>query len=780
MNEFDNTTISSSKLSLSYVQDRTRFDEWKSSTGSKNEWDSLMNEIDAFGIKGLDRAESVKDDLLKENGFVYDTIGDLSVNKRNFNLDCIPFVLSENEFNFISDAVVQRMRLLNEVLSDCYGNQDLIRSGLIPPSLIFEQESFYRPLRHTLKKGENLLNFYAVDLARDEFGNWVVVKDHTHNPLGLGYSLENRIVTANVFSEFAKKENLVRLAQSFNDIQKSIQKNVPGGVDEPLVVYLSSKENNPSYFEDVFLSQYLGITLAEGSELTVRNDRVYLKSVSGLIRVHVIIRKIDETKIDPLFYPSSSYLGVPGLMQVARLGHVKILNPPGTGILENSNFYAYLPAISRQVLGEPLKLNSQHLNSVRPSCAPIWKDQKLESCPVVLRLFAFANGDKFQVITGGQARYNLESEPLEQAKDIWVIKGSNSQTNAEEDSSLLVNEQHIKRSAGLLSSKSADNLFWLGRYAERSEFATRTLLEIVLNITEEQSRNNHGAISPLLSLLEKKSFLLAEEIEELNKEGKREQLLKLVNGVFYELTDSTKKCSSDSICLSLKRLNNLVSISRSRLSNELPNIISKIEQLTLSQTSTDFTQLRKVLRDAIMYHSALNGTFLSNITRSRGWHFISLGKRIESAAWLIELTNEMLSDYPKVTDAMLESFLSINDTTLTYRFRYQSSPKLPCVLDLILFDPNNPRSLRTLLISIEDSLERLLTSSEELGKPALTAIKRALHFLETEFIDTSSEEVTVESITAVIEFVQTLSKELPKVAEKVGWEFFTHADYTSI
>lgn len=265
--------------------------------------------------------------------------------KRRWALDPIPLILPESEWELLSRAVIQRATLWNRILQNCYGPQTLLLSGLLPPSLLFAQPNFNRALCNLPTSGRPLLTLYAVDVARTPDGGWTVLADRTEAPDGTGFALENRIVLTSVFPGTSKRVNLIRLAPFFQALRGALYTHAPSGVDSPRVVLLSPGPGNRTYFEDAYLSRYFGITLALGEELTVRDDRLYLKTVSGLQRVHVLLRRVPENEADPLETPTKSHLGVPGLMHVARSGGVALINPPGTGIAEAPAFLPFLPPL---------------------------------------------------------------------------------------------------------------------------------------------------------------------------------------------------------------------------------------------------------------------------------------------------------------------------------------------------------------------------------------------------------------------------------------------------
>ena len=525
-----------------------------------------------------------------------------------------------------------------------------------------------------------------------------------------------------------------------------------------------------------FLCQYLGIPLVDGEELTVRDDRVYLKTVSGLIRIHVIIRKISDTESDPLTSSHQSPNGVPGLMEVVKAGNVQLLNPPGSGILEAYQLYKHRPDLCQQIMGAPLMIPSGHEHNIACSTSPTWQNGVLSPQPVKFRFYAFFDGESYQVMPGGLATYQTPSSTNLYCKDVWII--TSRQNASTVDANFITRTHPIKRNTGLLSSRAADNLFWLGRYAERSEYATRMILEIVLNITEEEQRTDLASIKPILTTLEQAHFLPKgfTKIPE-NSENLQNLFYTLCSLFFYQ--PSLQGKGFDSIPNCLMQLTRLTTASRARLSNEMSRIVRGAETLTHSKLPKDFAKFRKTLVKAVLHYSAFNGTCLYNLTRTRGWHFIAIGKQIESITWLVNLTNSALQSHPEAQSSLLDSILSINDSTLTYRFRYQSAPELAYVLDLVLYDPANPRSLYTHINNIHKSLQVLFPEKESFNIPIILSVKKALSFLETEIIQLETPESYEQSILRLQKFMSAFQTEIPSLTEKLGWKCFTHVNYKS-
>ncbi len=296
--------------------------------------------------------------LIRENGVTYNVYGDPQGMDRPWELDPIPLLISPNDAASLESGLVQRANLLDLILADIYGPQRLLTGGLLPPELIFGHSKFLRSC-HDLKVAKNRhLHLYAADVGRAPDGSFFVLADRTQAPSGAGYALENRLVFSRMLPETFRDCQVQRLASFFRTVRETLRSIAPHDRDNPRVVLLTPGPYNETYFEHAYLARYLGYMLVEGSDLTVRDNRVYLKLLGGLQPVDVILRRLDDDYCDPLELRRDSFLGVPGLVQVIRAGNVALANALGTGLMESPAMLAYLPGLCRHLLGEELKIPS--------------------------------------------------------------------------------------------------------------------------------------------------------------------------------------------------------------------------------------------------------------------------------------------------------------------------------------------------------------------------------------------------------------------------------------
>ena len=344
------------------------FDESAAAGGKlRPHYAKFFGSLEQVGPNELERRWENSRRFVQEQGITYNVYGDARGMERPWELDPVPFLIAADEWRSLEAGLIQRAELINRILADSYGPQHLIRSGGLPPALVFGQPDFLRPCHGIKPKQGKFLIFYAADLARSPDGRWWVTSDRTQIPTGTGYALANRLVTSRTLPEAFRDCQVHRLAGFYREVQKTLAQLAPLNPENPRIVMLTPGPYNETYFEQAYLARYLGYQLVEGQDLTVRDDKVFLKTLAGLEAVDVILRRVDDEFCDPLELRNDSILGVPGLVEAARAGNVTITNLPGSSLLQSPAFMAFLPGLCRQVLGEELKL---------PSVATWWCGQK--------------------------------------------------------------------------------------------------------------------------------------------------------------------------------------------------------------------------------------------------------------------------------------------------------------------------------------------------------------------------------------------------------------------
>ncbi len=339
------------------------WDELRDASGLlRAPWRRFFELLGEEGIAGLEPGRASIAQQVRDNDITYNVYADKG-EPRPWALDLLPFIIDEDEWAVIERGVQQRAKLLNAILADVYGPQKLLMQSKLPPALVFGHPGYLRSVKGFVPPGGQFLQVVGVDLARAPNGEWTVVSHRTEVPSGSGYALENRMIVSSVFADAFRELRVSRLAPTFSTMIATLAEWAretmrDGKTDSaPHIALLTPGPFAETYFEHAFLARYLGVTLAEGKDLTVRNDMLYLKTLTGLERVHVVLRRLDDAFCDPVELRADSTIGVPGLLQVMRAGNVIVSNVPGSGFLESPAMHGFLPGISQTLLNEPLLLN---------------------------------------------------------------------------------------------------------------------------------------------------------------------------------------------------------------------------------------------------------------------------------------------------------------------------------------------------------------------------------------------------------------------------------------
>src|SRR5579864_982756 len=353
------SAVGESGFAQGYAPQPGLTDEMVDSSGAvRPHWAPFVKLLDDLGPAEQRRRWEQARALIHENGITHNVYGDPHGLDRPWSLDFVPLLIPSGEWDGLSAGLTQRARLLDRLLSDLYGPAEMVSSGLLPAELVFANPGFLRPCHGMKPPSGRWLHLYAADLIRTPGGGFEVLSDRTQAPSGAGYTLENRIVLSRVLPSIFRQCNVRRLAPFFSAMRTSLAALGPAHRESPRVVLLTPGPYNETYFEHVYLARYLGYTLVQGNDLTVRDARVYLKTLSGLHQVDVILRRVDDDFCDPLELYPDSFLGVPGLLEAAREGNVAIANALGSGVLQGPGFLPFLPALCRRLLGEELRLPS--------------------------------------------------------------------------------------------------------------------------------------------------------------------------------------------------------------------------------------------------------------------------------------------------------------------------------------------------------------------------------------------------------------------------------------
>jgi uncharacterized circularly permuted ATP-grasp superfamily protein/uncharacterized alpha-E superfamily protein len=799
-----------------------------SGTELRPHWGALSESLTSIGHQGLARRWREGQRLIHDNGITYNVYSDPESTARPWPLDPVPLMMDPAEWKTIEAAVIQRATLFNSILADLYGPQRLLREKMLPAELVFPNPAFLRPCWGIEPPGGVFLHMYAADLARSPDGQWWVLADRTQSPSGAGYALENRLVTTRVIPDVFRASHIRRLANFFQTYRDALQRLVPANRENPRIVLLTPGPYNETYFEHAFLARYLGYTLVEGGDLTVRDNRVFLKTLGGLLPVDVIVRRQDDQFCDPLELRGDSMLGVPALVQAVRSGNVAIANALGSGLAESPAYAAFLPRLSRLLLNEELKIPTvatwwcgqeepleyvlDHISDlvIKPtfpgsrgdpifgaalsaeerkalldrvraeperyvaqervalSTVPVWEDGPLNPRHMVVRVYAVPSGGSYAVMPGGLTRVSTSLDSMVVSiqrgggsKDTWVLGDGPAPPFT-----LLRPTTHpldVSRATFDLSSRIADNLFWLGRYTERVEAAVRITRAILSRFFQEEDSTRASGLKAGLEILAALGYIAAEKPAAAEQE---------VLSMIYDP-------ASSGLVWNIHQVRRVAWLLRDRISVDAWLVLNQLDQQFSAQPPADefrVTTAQDRLNHAIITLSAFGGLVMESMTRGDGWRFLDIGRRLERAIQMVELLRNGLPKEAFGGVGVLEAILEMADSSITYRSRYLTSVQVDLVLDLLLVDEANPRSIAFQLARLREHIGELPGSKTSIRRPAEE--RQALTLLNTvQLIDV--REMARSGGRAVAEaregLLGKLASDLGILSDTLSRAYFSHA-----
>lgn len=839
------TEATQKSILATYQAVADNYDEIFTKTGEiRTHWKYFMDSLQKLGSSELERRWQEMHRLLRDNGVNYTDYGNTRKNYRPWQLDPIPLLISQDEWEKTEKGLIQRAELMSLLFNDLYGDRESVRKGLLPYGLIASHPNFLRACVGTKYTPRHRLPFYAVDLVRAPNGEIWAMADRTQMPTGAGYALENRLVMSRVLPSLFRDSHVHRLSSFFRALRATLAS--MSSREDHRIVMLTSGEHYPggSYFEDVYLAKYLGYTLVQGADLTVREGKVCLKTLSGLQHVDVILRRINDNDCDPLELNPYSHVGVAGVVQSVRSGTVAIANPLGGSVLENAGLFAFLPKLARYFLGEDLLLNSPqtwwcgdkksleyvfanldkllikqtvrgiHSTTVRcnlltpqqqnalkeqilkhpyryvgteeiiHSNVPIFTAGSLEPQPIAMRTFITSSESGYIVMPGGLARVATgrgsavaSSRDVRISKDIWITAITPEPITHLNVASKHNNKHVVFEGQDELPSRVAENLFWLGRYAERAEGTIRLLRTVLLYLADPYDFPSQKPHRPSLHSLLRTVTCLTETYPGFVGEGAEERLADPeaeLRSVFLD------KGRIGGLSSTLQFLLNAAGSVRERISPDMLRVINRIdEQLQRLQGETK-VEILPELDDLITALAAFSGLSIESMTHGQGWKFLIIGRRIERGQHVVNLLKNILCPVNEDDTTMMEHLLGITDSLLTYRRRYRSQPEAYAVLELILQNERNPHSIGYQLERIERYIRELPGNSQiycsRMGKlllEALTSVRLAdmdtLATIATEGKEGDFRKDLDQLLTKVFDLLVQLS-------DVISNQYFTHAE----
>jgi uncharacterized circularly permuted ATP-grasp superfamily protein/uncharacterized alpha-E superfamily protein len=793
-------------------------DEYIAQDGAPREvWTRFFDAFAALTPGDIERRFGSADRHLREAGVTYRAPGEAA--ERVWPLSHLPLLIDETEWQQLTAGIVQRAELLELVLGDLYGEGRLVAEGAIPAAAVAGSPEYLRPVCGIKPPGGRYLNLYAADVGRGPDGRWWVLGDRTQAPSGAGYALENRLVLSRAFASLYKSMNVERVAPFFEAFRDNLRASADR--DEPRIGLLTPGAFSETYFEHATLARYLGFLLVEGDDLAVSGDRIHIRTVAGLKRLDVLLRRVDSNSLDPLELDASSQLGVPGLIDVVRKNGVVVANMPGSGVMEARALLGFLPSLSRRFLGEDLKMPhiatwwcgqkaareevlsrldevaiegaygrgvpgfpgqgpvlASELSSsererlktaindrgidyvgqemVRLSTTPVWENGRITPRPFVLRVFAAATRDGWTIMPGGFCRIADQPDARAvsmgdgaRAADVWVVSDK-----AVSTATLLptVDTVRIRRIAGVVPSRAADNLFWLGRYLERAEATLR-----LIRALGTQRDPGKGAPTVLHSVERIQRLLVTWGA---TSQATRAQPAKIA----AEALQSEDKFGS---ALSLLRAAQRTATSlRERLSPDAWQVITEMTERLAVEVDDD-EGVVSAAELTLQELASFAGLAQENMNRAAGWRFLEMGRRAERAINTVRFARQFAYDEAGGED--LDVLLTLVDCQITYRSRYLVGPLLAPVRDLVVLDPYNPRSVAFQVSALNDHIGSLPVLNEGglIERPHRLAV--ALQAMLT----------TVEAAALDIKTLFALEQDLLNLADAIGSHYFPHGPNAS-
>ena len=797
-------------------------------------WQPFFRQLDQLGVAEIQRRWELAQRQIASDGLTA-SVQDLHGGKaRPWTLDAIPLLMPHQVWDRLSRGLVQRAMLCEAILADLFGPQKLLQDHLIPPEIIFGHPGFYPAYHGLVGKDQKYLQLFATDLAHSADGNWWATGDRTRAPFGLGFLLENRIVTSRNLPAAFRSCRVQRLAPFFIALQDSLRKLAPRFRDNPRIVLWTNGPQSHSYVEDAYLARYLGYTLAEGDDLAVRENRVMLKTLGGLLPVEVLFRRLDDDDCDPVELSPDSTRGISGLLEVLRCQEVAVANSLGSRLVESPAFFPFLDKVCRHVLGEELLIPSvptwwcadassldyvwTHFDDllIRPafrtfdspaihparlsegdrmalveqikqhpsryvaqqmpvrSTSPVFVDSRLKPWSVAVRGFVVENGGSYITLPSALARVSPDAMDLnqmmtsgERSQDVWIL----SEKPVEKVSLLKTDAKAValRRSGDDFPSRVADNLFWLGRNVERAEAQARLLRTTLLRLTDEREKVDELPI--LLRALAERGQIEPDYVIE----GLQQRMPNVSEMLPESVFDPSQSLSLRSTVNQIVRIASSV---RDRVAIDMWRIIRRIDEASQrpnQKTAIDATDSIQILDRIITDLVALAGLSAESMTRTQAWRFLELGRRIERAWQTTALCRAMLTSQTSESEAVLEAVLVTLDSIMTYRSRYMASLQAAPVLDLVLTDETNPRSIGYQLATImehvgclpRDPRQAVRSPEYRMSLTLLNTVQLA-DVIALVRIDAGGER------TALVRLLDRLTELLPKLSDAISGKFLIH------
>lgn len=805
----------------------------------KEHWKRLLTNVDKLQGEELKSRSQELLKLLQENGVTYNVYNDAGGLNRPWLLDTLPVIISKVDWRAVEKGMKQRAYVLNKLLEDLYGERTLLKEGIIPPELIYSHSGFLRACDKIKLPGEHQLIFYAADLSRGPDGKVWVLRDRTQAPSGMGYALENRSALNRVLPEFFKDHQVAKLGGFFNHMMQAFVKVAPQGKEQPRIVLLTPGPRNETYFEHAFLAYYLGFTLVQGEDMAVRDGFVWIKTVEGLEKVDIILRRVDDSFCDPLELREDSQLGIPGLLEVIRKGNVAVVNPLGSSILENTGLMAFMhrifhhfikedpifPMVATWWCGQPKEMDYvlSHLDelvikkidravgsetivghqltyaqkdllkqkiksqpylyvgqeAVNLSTSPVYANGKLEPRYTVLRSYMVAAQNGYEIMPGGLSRCSPEKGSLIVSnQEGGIAKDTWVETNTKTSPTPL-HKIDLNQKA-LLPSRAAENLFWVGRYTQRVVRSSRFIRIALRNLGQTGYNPVESDSMALQALLATVTHLTGTypgftTDEDLSTDKILKELHQLI-------------CNPEKAGSILFTVNNLLratyavrdkwSVDNWRIIDEIENVKRRLEVLEPENIRHVFSLLDQLNMGLLSFLESNR----QSMYRGEGWIMYRIGQLIEEISLeLIQYRNLLTVECDESTEfQMLEALLISNQSLSNYRSVYRTYFDIAPAIDLLFLNKENPISILTQFEQLVKYMEQLPRKKDthhgELGNLAFDCYSKVRLIQVNSLLKVDSETGVRKELDVLC---KNLSDQVGSISAKLSALYFSHSVYQS-
>ncbi|PZU06180.1 circularly permuted type 2 ATP-grasp protein [Sphingomonas sp.] len=725
-------------------------------------WHYLFDGVATLTEGRLQRLQDRIGRQVDELGTAFRLPGD--TRERPWPAAALPLLIGEDEWRGIAEGIVQRANLIEAVLADIYGPARLVADGSLPAPLVTGSRSFWRSMIGMEPAGGHRLQIYAVDLGRGPDGEWRVLADHARAPAGAGYALENRLAASRVMGPLQTRLNVQRLAPFFADFRAGLAAVCKRA--DPRIGLLTPGRYNPSYAEQAHLARYLGFLLVEGDDLAVRGTELFVRTIEGLKRVDALWRRMDTKFLDPLSFDSNSRIGVPGLMDVIAGGNAIIANAPGVGVIEAPAMAAFLPILSRRLLGEDLRLPNiatwwcgqdgpraemlDNLDDMLVASAfgePViglpagptlgaaldWADRDALKAEIARRPQDYVGREVVRlstmpVVQNGKlvARpFTLRAFAVRDAGGRWsVMPGGFARLADDSDvRATVMGEGAFSADVGVVSLTQVEPVSLMpqhvavrrnpgtlpSRAADNLYWLGRYLergdatLRLVRATLGGTIDADGGASLVPMTLDRLATLLISTGAATLDEDAQEDEE---EGGSIRDLAELAGAALDGRGLASVRSLlsaaHGIAEVIRDRLAADVWRLID------LPMPTAGFEDAGAMLARAATLQdrfAALAGLAAENMGRNAGWRFHDLGRRIERSLTIARFVRNFAPDTATSDD--LTTLLDLCDSQISYRARYLTGLALVPVRDLVALDPYNPRSIAFQIDRIREHLAAL-------------------------------------------------------------------------